>query len=229
MRGFLSSIVVALLTGGCGAVVDAAYPGPPLARLRFAVAPSANYRSPAIGLLWIIEDPRLGKRYAVTAEQPWAYSSRLDVPVDIYSEMPGQGEFGYAFVALFDAPDNTPIEVAGSTFAWPATLVGVDTAHVLLFARSMVSALGGSVLPRHAVLDNPERLLGPGYHVAEVRCGPDGVAQQPMHVALVDAPLDRDDARPRFDLIVSDELAARSNAVAGVPLGPVGDSCLVLP
>jgi hypothetical protein len=108
--------------------------------------------------------------------------------------------------------------------------LAVDTTHVLLFARAQDQPpAGGVVWPRSLVVDNPERLLGPGYHLAEARCGADGAAPQPMHVALVDQPLDRDDARPRFSLVTNKLLAAASAAVGGVPSGPVPDSCLVLP
>jgi hypothetical protein len=222
------SIVIALATGGCGRLVDSDYPGPPLARIRCGIKTTTF--APVIGLLWNLDDTKLGNRYAVTSLQPPVLGDRTDIPVDIYSEMPGRGELGYAFVALFDLHDGTQFDIAGSTFTEPTTLRAVDTKHVLLFARSRVTLPpGGIVWPRNIVVDNPEQLLGPGYHVAEVRCGPDGAAQQPMHVALLDEPLDRDEARPRFDLVSSTELAGRSDAVGGIPLGPVPNSCLVLP
>jgi hypothetical protein len=232
-----ASTLIALTTAGCGHVVDDNYPGPPLARLRIAVTLASQlltYRtSVAVGLLWSLEDPKRGHRYAVTNGQDicapctsslWQGSDTL---LDVYDEMPGIGEIGYAFVALFY---GDPSKTDDPIFGDPPTLLAVDTTHLLVFARSQDQPpAGGVVWPRSLVVDNPERLVGPGYHLAEARCGADGAAQKPMHVALVDEPLDRDDPRPRFSLVPDEHLAAASNAVGGIPSGPVPQSCLVLP
>jgi hypothetical protein len=213
---------------GCGPLVDSDYQGPPLARIS-CLAGWAQ-----MGLLWNVEDPKLGNHYVITSQQQLRTFDNQEPAwsdVDIFSRMPGEAEFGYAYVALFgQTQPGQPIDIAGSAFAVPATLEAVDTQHVLVFARSLVTPpAGGIVWPHNFVIDNPEKLLGPGYHVAEVRCGPDGKAQQPMHVAVLTEALDRDNARPRFNLTQDSALAQRSTAIGGIPLGPVGTSCLVLP
>lgn len=221
-------LTAALAIAGCGQLVDSDYPGPPLARLRYTTVAGGAGK---IGLLWNLEDAKRGSYYDLPATQQWFALPGEDVPLDVYGQMPGFADMGVAFIALFGVQDSlSPIVIDGVHFVDVANLVAVDTTHVLLFTRARSPSSTDSVVwPQGFVVDNPEQLVGSGYHLAEVRCNADGTAAAPLHVALVDEPLDRDEARPLFRLAADQQLAESSAALGAIPRGRVADSCLVLP
>jgi hypothetical protein len=216
----IAFVLAGLALGGCGdLVIDGTYraPVPRLLHLDVHVAPVPS--GPTLfGLLW-----KTGGSYVVTALHA---SSSGNHTLDVYDEMPGYDALGVAFLAAFSTTVDSlnAIRIQGSTFVDDVTLIGVDTAQVLLFARAPMPRTG-SPADVIVVANGP---LDPGYHLANVRCGPDGKPESPMPIEPV-SNLTQGDLDARFEVTASNGVADASRAVHGIPTGAIGDSCLVLP